>query len=103
MKTSQPQRPVSMRHRKIGGKVLNADRLSHALTVGTKPTTNRPWSVLLLHRKKVAIAAVAIILIGVATVTALRMHTDQVAREQSVIATKKQAVAKEKSIAAAAC
>lgn len=103
MTPSRPTHKSTVRHRQIGRKVLQADRLSRALVdnKNKKPTFVDRFSS--VQRKTVIIVGLVIIGVGVLGFGGASMYFGQVAVSQKAAAVKQQAKSEKKSVEADAC
>ena len=99
---AHPPNPSSIRYRRIGRKVLLADRLSRAL--GSGVAKKSPFSRLkaLPRWKMVAISCTALVTVGIVCVVGMQLNAAQVADSQKA-ATEQQKNIEVKSAASAAC
>lgn len=98
---NRPQSQASLRDRRIGRKVLLADRLSHVMGTSIKKRPIVSWSTLRRPRVVAAFAGAVVVVAVVSSVA--HMYTTQAAATQKAEETKQQQLLRQKSIAADKC
>ena len=101
MMRTHTQHDHSVRHRRIGRKVLLADRISRAMDSGS---SNR-WISLksFFTPKRIMLTTSCLLLVAVLGFSGARMYNDQVAAAQKIQATEQQRILKANSAEADAC
>lgn len=100
--TSTPH-PSSLRHRRIGRKVLQADRLARALSATKPKKTKLLWPMSSLRPKVIALVCAIVIGVGAIGFTGSQVYFAQVDKTQKAAAAERQSKLEAKSIAADAC
>ena len=95
-------RPASVRHRRVGRKVLQADRLTHLLAQESKNTT-KPWDILIVRPKLTLAACALLIAVSAVGFGGLRFYAGQQAASEKAAAVKEQDRLRVRSTAADAC
>ncbi len=102
MKPTRRADSVSLRHRRIGRKALQGDRLARALSASHHAHKKDLWGKLLRPKAIVVTSAITIVL-GAAGFIGSQFYFTQAAATQKAATTEQQNQAKTKSIAADAC
>lgn len=103
MKPTQATHPTSIRHRRIGRKVLQADRLARALGTAKHKKTRNVWRAPSLRPKVIALICVIAIGVGALGFGGSQFYFAQVDKTQKAAAIEQQSKLEAKSIAADAC
>jgi hypothetical protein len=103
MISTRPNHPSSVRHRQIGRKVLQADRLARALGSPTGKSAKRIWRFPSVKPKVLMISGAALVIIISASVFGARAYMAQVAAKESAAAAIQIKQVRAKSAAANAC
>ena len=103
MNPSLKQSGQLLRHRKIGKKVLFADRLSHAMRPRKSRLESFKDRLPTLSRKQVIVMGVAVVVISSAALGAVRAYTSYAEAKQREVVKQQEVLLKAKSAAADAC
>lgn len=100
---SHSKKLLAVRHRRIGRKVLLADRLARAVAPNTQKRRNKDWRVIFAKPKLAASIVIGVLVVGALTFTGMQAYSAQQAEARQAEATEKFALQKEKAAEADAC
>lgn len=103
MTSSHALHQTLIRNRRIGRRVLQADRLSMVLSTASQKKARTLWRVPHISRKVLIAACVALVCIGIVGGIGMQRYSAQVAAAQKAAAAKQLAELKAKSASADAC
>ena len=100
---SHSKKPLAVRHRRIGRKVLLADRLAQAVAPNTQKRGGKDWRVIFAKPKFAASIVIGVLIVGVLGFTGMQAYSAQQAKARQAEATEQFALQKEKAAKADAC
>lgn len=103
MRPAPPSQPSVERHRRIGRKALQADKITTRLLGIEQKKAKKVWRLPTFKRRVVAAACALVIVVSAVTLTGVRHYNAQASASQQAWASKQQIELKEKSVAADAC
>lgn len=99
----KPSKPTSVRHRRIGRKVLLADKLAHVTKVSAQKSRNNDWRTIFAKPKLAAAVLGGVIAVGVIGFAGMQTYASQQAKAEQAEATAQFTLQKEKAAKADAC
>jgi hypothetical protein len=100
---SHSKKPLAVRHRRIGRKVLLADRLARAVAPNTQKRRSNDWRVIFAKPKLAASIVIGVLVVGALGFTGIQAYSAQQAETRQAEATEQFALQKEKAAEADAC
>lgn len=97
------KKPASLRHRRIGRKVLLADKLAHVTNVSTQKSRSKNWRTIFAKPKLAAGVLVGVIAVGVIGFAGMQTYASQQAKAKQAEQTAQFTLQKEKAAKADAC